>query len=238
MKRENELLAISIASAMLSVQTSDTQFKKATIEDQEKELELAVLTFGKKAKAFHDNRRKFLKINPDMSYYLYDREHLVASINMLPLKHEGIVKFREGVRGWLLGEYIEQYIPGKPLEIIIIDMMTTPLVPPDRRTQYAMHLFFGLIKKLVEWGKQGIEIERVLANGGTLEGRRLLETAGFAKLGEKAENRIIYELEIATSDLNMLTPYKNALDEQKTTQRKYPTTKISFHSSFKGEIFH
>ncbi|HEY4036747.1 MAG TPA: hypothetical protein VGL94_22550 [Ktedonobacteraceae bacterium] len=220
MKRDIDMLATSIASAMLAAQSPDIRFKKATLQDQEKEFELAVLTLGENTTTFHAYRRQLLLANPDMSYYVYDREHLVASINIMPLEHEGIIKFREGVRGWLLGEYVERLTPGKQHEVIIIDMMTTPLVPVNRRTQYAMHLFFNLSNLLVEWAKQGIEITNVLANGGTLEGRRLLETAGFTKLGERENHRIIYELDVTESELQLIKPYKEALAEYKATKQQ------------------
>jgi hypothetical protein len=218
-KRDIDTLAMNIAAAMLAAQAPDITFKKATLDDQEKEFELAVLNFGEFTKRFHPNRYNLLIKNPDMSYYLYDREHMVASINVVPLSTEGIAKFKVGERGWLLGDYVEQYEPGKPLEVIIIDFMTTPLAPANRRTQYAMRLFFGLGKMLEEWAIRGIEIANIYACGGTPQGRKLLETAGFHKIGEYGA-RWIYELNVSRSDIHLLAAYKRALAEYKTNRQQ------------------
>ncbi len=216
-KRDIDMMAQSIDAAMLAAQASEIQFKKATLQDQDKEFELAVLNFGEQTKRFHEYRRQLLTINPDISYYIYDHEHMVASIDIVPLEHAGIVRFMEGERGWLLGEYVRQFVPGEPLEVIIIDMITTTLVPMDKRNRYAMRLLLGMTDVLETWGKQGVEIAKLYANGGSVYGRRLLETAGFAKLGERENNRIIYELDIVASDLQMLRPYKEALARYKQT---------------------
>jgi hypothetical protein len=216
-KRDIDALAMNIAAAMLAAQAPDITFKQATLEDQENEFELAVLNFGEQTKRFNVYRRELLLANPEMSYYVYDRERLVASINITPLKHNGILKFKDGERGWLLGEYVERFEPSKELEVIIIDFMTTPLAPANRRTQYAMHLFFGLGRLLEEWGKHGIIIKSIHACGGTPQGRHLLETAGFTKIGEFGA-RHIYEVNVEDSNLKLLSSYKENIAQYKASK--------------------
>lgn len=211
MKRDIDMLAMSIDAAMIAAQSPDVQFKKATLDQLDEEVKLAIQNYGERTIAFNEQRQLFLQTNPDMSYYLYDGRFMVASINVLPLTHEGILKFCQGERGWNLGEYIEQFKPGKPLEIIIIDMLTTTLVPPSRRSYYALHLLFGLARLLEQWGKQGLDFIKVYGCGSTLDGIRNLESAGFTRLGEPTPRRVMYELDIATSDLHLLLPYKEAI---------------------------
>ncbi len=211
MKRDVDMLAMSIAAAMIAAQSPDIQFKKATLDQLEEEIKLAIQNYGERTIAFNEKRRLFLQSNPDMSHYLYDGRFMVASINALPLTHEGILKFRQGERGWNLGEYIEQFKPDKPLEVIIIDMLTTTLVPPSRRSYYAMHLLYGLGKVLEQWGKEGVEILKIYGCGSTLDGIHNLESASFTRLGEPVPRRGIYELDVATSDLHLLQPYKEAI---------------------------
>lgn len=220
MKREIDTLVQSINAAMLAAQESEIQFKKATLQDQEKEFELAVLNFGESTKRFHEHRRQLLTINPDIAYYIYDHEHMVASIDIVPLEHEGILKFKEGERGWLLRDYIKQFVSDEPLEMIIIDMMTTTLVPMDKRNRYAMRLLFGMARVLEAWGKQGVDIQKIYANGGSIYGRKLLETAGFTRIGERKDNRVIYELDIEKSSLQVVRPYKEAILEYKAKKRQ------------------
>ena len=218
-KRDIDALAMNIEAAMIAAQAPAITFKKATLEDQEREFELAVLNFGEFTKRFHPNRYQLLVANPDMSYYVYDRDHMVASINIVPLDSEGIAKFKKGERGWLLGEHVVKYEPEKPLEVIIIDFMTTPLAPANRRTQYAMHLFFGLEKLLEEWGKRGINVVNLYGCGGTPQGWKLLETAGFHKIGEFG-NRHIYEASINKSSIHLQAAYKRALAEYKDNKER------------------
>lgn len=208
-RHEIDMIVAGIDTAYLMAKTP-LRFEKATLETQEGEFKLAELVFGERTRQFDDKRIDLLKRNPNMSYYVYDANFMVASMNIVPMQHEAILKFKEGERGWLMGEYVEQYKPGKPLELIIIDCMTTPSVPLNRRRMYAQRLFFGVMEVFAEMAKQGIEIKSIHACGGTPDGREILERAKFAYLGEPRPNRHIYELDIASSDLPLLNPYKEA----------------------------
>jgi hypothetical protein len=215
-KREIDMLAMSIQAALLAGQASHIEFVKATPETQKDEFDLAVLNFGEKTKTFHPYRVELLKRNPDMSYYLYDGRHLAASINIVPISPEGIAKFKDGERGWLLGEYVQPFTPDQEHELIVIDCMTTTLAPESRRKIYALRLLFGLSNVLLEWAKQGINVTNIYANGGTPDGRHILETAKFEFLGLRENGRRIYQLNIAASGLNILEPYKEVLAEYKS----------------------
>src|SRR6266571_2830720 len=138
LKREINMLAASIDAAILAVKEPVVELRKATLETQADEFKLAELNFGDRTLQFHPYRVELLKKNPDMSYYLYDGKFIVASINIVPMAHEGIELFRQGERGWLMGEYVRPYEAGSPLELVIIDFMTTPLAPAPRRNGYAL----------------------------------------------------------------------------------------------------
>lgn len=220
LKHEIDQLAISIDAASLTVRYP-LRFEKATLETQVEEFKLATLNFGEGTNRFNEKRIELLKKNPDMSYYLWDGNFLVASINIVPLTHEAILRFKDGERGWLLGDYVEQYQPGHPLELIVIDCMTTPLAPENRRKQYAQRLFSELAGNVfVDWAQQGIEIESIHACGGTPDGRSILEHAHFTYLGEPRTNRHIYELNLAESDWKLLIPYRLALAEYRQRYQK------------------
>ena len=209
LKSEVDKLAQRIESAML-IDEEEEVFRQATLNDIEEELDLANLVFGQRAYDTRIPRREFLAKNPETTFHLYDRESLVACINLVPLKHEAILEFREGKRGWLFStDLIEQFVPGKPLECIIIDMITTPTVPPDKREHYGMRLLMGIADKLREWGDRGVHIISVHASGSTEQGRKILATAGFQKIAELG-NRFIFELDITNSSLKLLKPYKDA----------------------------
>lgn len=214
-KQEIDMFAANIEMTLLASSKTHLSFQKATLETQKDEFELARLNFGDKTQDFNKYRVELLQRNPDMTHYLYDNVFLVASINMVPLDDEGMEKFKRGERGWLLGEHVVPFSPGKPLNCIIIDFITTPRAPANRRKSYAASLLIGMSEELVKWGHKGIEIASIHACGGTPDGVSILEHAGFKYLGEPQPRRRMYGLNIADSDLQPIERYRDALSEYK-----------------------
>ncbi len=213
-KREIDMIAASIDAAYLLAK-SPLRFEKATLETQPEEFKLAVQNFGEGTQRFNDKRIELLKKNPDMAYYVYDSKFMVASIDFVPISHEAIMMFKDGERGWLLGDYVEQFATDHPLECIIIDFMTTTLAPRNRRAQYAQYLLTKLSATLVEMVDQGVEIATIHACGGTPDGRHLLEKAQFTYLGEPRPGRHIYELDIIKSESPLVQKYRDALAKRR-----------------------
>jgi len=197
-------------------------FRKATVRDVEMENYLAYLNYwpGGTNPEIRAARRAFLTYNPDSTYHLYDRGNLVASINIVPLKEDAIEEFKQGKRGWLFGpNQIEQFKPGQPLQCIIIDFLSAPVPSATHRTTYAMQLLMNLALLLKEWGEKGIEITSIHACGSTDPGRSILRTAEFRELGEPVPGRVIFELDVQSSPLRLLQPYKEALARWKTNRQ-------------------
>lgn len=214
LKSDVQRLARKIEAAVLVADDQEFTFRKATLDDLAAEIHLAYLIFGPRAKSPEaaERRRVFLAANPDMTYHLYHHTNLAASINILPLEHEYIEQFKNGVRGWLFPTNgIKQFVPGKPLECIIIDMMTSPNASPDQRERYALDLLKGIAMQLATWANQGIEIKSVHAAGITDQGRAILRGAGFTELGEPVTGRVIFELDVWNAPLHLLAPYQQAL---------------------------
>jgi hypothetical protein len=227
-KSEIDALAEDIEE-FLTAGTVKFIYRAAILEDLDAEIDLASLNFGRKrAEATRDLRTRFLKVNPQISHYLFRDNRMLASINLVPFAHDEILKFREGKRGWRLDtDKIEQFEPGQRLECIIIDMMTTTRVTQDQRRRYASHLLRNLgTVTLVEWAKQGIDIVTVDACAGTDEGERVLKQAGFEFLGTmghdnngKTEERDIFHLDVDKSSHPLIQSYKRTLDEWKQQNR-------------------
>jgi hypothetical protein len=122
-------------------------------------------------------------------------------------------------------EMIEQYEPGHRLECIIIDLATITNAPPEKRERYASYLLHKLAGQFAEWGSKGIDIKSIDACGGTLDGRGILEHAGFEYAGlykipaigkpNVMSDRPMYHLDIDNSDLILLHRYKQALQKWK-----------------------
>ena len=219
-RREVEALVQKMYAFLITARHADLEYRMATLDDLDAELELTALCFGRKrAEATRENRRRFLEKNPQMFWHLYSFNQLVAAINIVPLTHDAILEFRDGKRGWLFSnEQIEQFEPGHRLECIIIDMMRTPRVPQGDENRFGMYLLLDLMQKTMPgWGRRGIDIKSVDACAGTPDGARMLEGAGFEHLGIK-NGRDMWHLDLDASDLPLLHPYKNDLAKWKSEQ--------------------
>jgi hypothetical protein len=211
-------LAERIEATLLAAETKNLIFRPAKVEDMDAINHLAYYHFGDGVLTPErkEARQNYIKTNKESTFCLLNGEKLLASIDILPLKHDAILEFKEGKRGWQFPkEAIMQYKIGEPLELIIIDMMTTLNASPRMRETYAADLLRGLSKKFGEWAQKGIEIKTIDACGGTELGRRILESAGFEYTGEKQPRRHMYHLEIEKSDLKLLKPYRIGREEYK-----------------------
>jgi len=198
------------------------QYRTATLEDIDDEIDLAALNFGRKrAEATREARIRYLQVNPEITHYLYSNDRLVASINLVPLVPDAISAFKEGKHGWLFeSNDMEQFKSGHRLECIIIDMMTTTKVALEQRHRYASYLLrdFGQIT-LIEWAKRGVDIKTINACAGTEDGEHILRRARFEFLG-KYKERDMYSLDIDATDLPLLQGYKETLAEWKRHHNK------------------
>jgi hypothetical protein len=219
-KREVNALRDQINASIL-VEEENLEFRKATTEDIEQEARLAHLVFGEKAEAIKE-RTSFIHKNPDIDFHVYDQGTLTAYINIIPLKHETIETFMQAkVKAWEISPNdIEQFTPGKPLECIIIDMVTTPTVPPRQRAKYGAKLIAGLINTLAEAGKRGVEISKIYAASETPTGIRILKNAGFEIIGEARNGRFSFLLDVMTSNEKLLKEYQEAIKEWKASTQK------------------
>lgn len=212
-KTEIDALAEKIETLLLTAHDQNLEYRTATLDDLDAEIDLAALNFGRKrAEATREARIRFLQANPEITHYLFSQGRMVAAINLVPLTHDAILEFQEGKRGWLFDtSQIEQFESGHRLECIIIDMMTTTRVTLDQRHRYASDLLnnFSHIT-LVEWGKRGVDIATIDACAGTEDGERILKRAGFKYTGNHDE-REMYRFDIDESNLRILQPYKTAL---------------------------
>lgn len=230
LKRDVDRKAYLIEAAMLLDTPKDLEFKSATVSEVDAEIHLAHLIYGQRVlePEAQRSRRRLVEANPESTWLLFDREILAASINVVPLECSAIEEFKQGKRGWLFDKsVIKRFASGEPLECIIIDYMTTPTAPPEKRRYYGEVLLSELAHTTLQaWGARGVTITQLYACGSTDDGRKLLRKSGmFRELGEPVKGRVIFELDIEHSDLPLLRPYKEALAvwrESKEKQQNIP----------------
>lgn len=216
--REAYIFKSSELPSQETTRSQDIEFREATINDIGQEAQLAGLVFGEKAEA-REARKAFLQANPHSDYHLYDQGKLVAYINLFPLKHEAIMDYIEGrTTVWDTNpENIESFEPGKPVECLIADMITSPMVPPVKRTHYGRRLLKGLLGKLIEMGEQGIQITKIYAGSGpkTPLGLHILRHAGFREIYRRGEGKVMFELDMMNTDRKILRQYREAVKQWK-----------------------
>lgn len=216
LKRDIDRKAHLIEAAMIFDVSKDLEFRNATLADIDAEINLAHLIYGKRVlrPEAQRARKKLVETNPESTWILYDKETLAASLNITPITHDAIEQFKQGVRGWLfVPDQIRQLETGVPLECILIDFMTTPGVPPEKRKFYAETLLSELAHTTFkDWGARGIIISKLYTCGSTDAGRALLRNSGiFRELGEPVKGRVIFEMDVEHSDYLLIRPYKEAL---------------------------
>ncbi len=225
LKRDIDRKAQLIASALFLDTTQDLDFHAATLPEVDAESHLAHLIYGKRVlrpEALRA-RKQLVATNPESTWLLYDRELLAASINVVPVDAEAIEQFKQGVRGWLfVPAHIKLFAPDEPLDVIVIDLMTTPTVPPEKRHFYALAILKELANNaLRQLGMRGVEIRDLYACGSTDAGRKLLRNKWFTELGEPVPGRVIFELlDVLHSDFHLLRPYQEAFTQWRQEQNK------------------
>ncbi len=215
-KRSVDKLARRIEAAIIAEEEEGLEYRAATFSDLEEEYELSHLLFGKGAHTV-ETRRAFMERNLDIDYHLYDQDKLVAFINIIPFQHGTIEQFIAGQRRGreLDPDTVEQFAPNKPLECIIMEMSTTPTVPPGRRTIYGEQLLLGFSDTLENWGKQGVVFRKFYATSSTPTGIRILRTANFQEIDDLGKGRLAFVLDISISNAKLLRGYKEALGQWK-----------------------
>lgn len=216
LKRDIDRKANLIEAALFLDNTKDLELRAGTTADVDAEIHLAHLIYGRRVLSPESQRarRRLVETNPESSWYLYDRDLLAASLNIVPVAPEGIERFKQGVRGWLfVPDLVRQFEPGGPVDCIVIDYMSTPAVPPEKRKFYSEAILRELAYSTFKsWGARGVELRKVYTCGSTDAGRALLRGSGmFHELGEPVPGRVIFELDVPSTDFVLLHPYKEAL---------------------------
>ncbi len=187
---------------------------KATTRDILDEYNLATSMFGS---AVHDipTRNAWLAKNPDTDFIVRDHDKLVGFINMLPVKHETIVKFMKGeIRGWEIpAEDVLLYTPGSNIECIVMGMATSTEVDAGKRVYYGRRLINGLVRFIQELAAKDITITKFYATSVTPTGIAILKNAGFQEIGQIGK-RIAFELDTMTSDARLARQYRVMLNKK------------------------
>lgn len=188
------------------------KFMKATTEqDTLDQYNLATSVVGF---VTHDvpTRHAWLARNPDIDFIVRDQGKLTGFINMLPVKHETIMRFMSGeIRGWdIPGDDVLPYTPGRSVECIVMGMATTPEVEAGKRAYYGKRLISGVVRFFQELAAKNVTITKFYATSAKPTGIAILKNAGFQEIG-RIGKRIAFELDVMNSDARLAKRYRMIL---------------------------
>ncbi len=230
-QEEVDLLAQERTAFMLAGLEVSHQltFAQATPYDMEGVYLVARQLFGEHTTSA-DQRAAAVAKEPRGNYVVKDHGRVVAWMHVQPLRTDRLAAFMRGeIRGWqITGDDIEPFAPGRPIECLLKSMGAYHPVRAVR-AMYTQRLFSGAARAMAELGERGIQIAKIYATSETETG---IATALHAKMqplgripGTKDKRRYAFCLDVATSDLPLLQPYKAAFSEwlvnHRATQQKH-----------------
>lgn len=181
-----------------------------------------------------DKRMSWYEIVPNGDYVLKHDNIIVGYFSLQAIKPEAIDHiFRRKSGASIQIEDLEPIAPGKPLEIHISGIGSKLGVSNTDAKNYGIELIKGLRDTLINFGKQGIEINKIWARSSTVPGIRLCQILGFKELGYVNSEQLGFVLDInpdkATKPLTKeaIQKYCEAFEETKTTKQQKP--KIASH---------
>ena len=205
-------LAREMLAFMIYDETQGVQFMRATTdEDLREEHELATLLFGN---AMHtmETRKAWLARNPEIDFIVRDHGTLVGFINLLPAKHETIMRFIRGeIRGWEIPpDEVLPFTSEDNLECIIMGMATIQDVSLTKRVQYGAKIISGFMEFLQDLAQRSVTITAFYATSATPTGIAILRNADFEVIGQVGK-RIAFKLDVLKSESRLLKEYKEIL---------------------------
>jgi len=150
-----------------------------------------------------------------------DQDKLVGFINLLPVKHETIMRFMQGeMRGWEIpAEDVLSYTPGSQVECIMMGMATTP--EAGQHAYYGRRLISGIVRFIHQLAAKDITITKLYATSVTPTGIAILRNAGFQEIGHLGK-RIAFELDTMNSDAPFAKRYRQTLRQSHPQTRNQP----------------
>lgn len=170
---------------------------------------------------------QWLEKNPEIVYILKRNTEVIGIATLLPFKPDS-VKFKEilgGDTSILLGdinissEDIEEYQAGNHIQLYLAEIGIQPGIDKDLRRKYGAKLIAKFIDTIINLGKRGVIIERIIAVGATRSGIRLLQHFGFNEVIFPRPDTRLFAITVKESGVRLIQEYKQALAEYEENAR-------------------
>ncbi len=161
-----------------------------------------------------ETRISWLGKNPELFYVLKQEHEIVGYAGIIPMKREKIeqVLRDEAFLKDVTPDEIEEFKPGKPLDLYIMTLVLRADLSVTDKHVYGGRLMASLLDVLISLGRRGIEIRTLFARSGTLDGILLLRHMGFTSV-HSMTNQQNFVIEVEQSGLPFIQRYRGALQE-------------------------
>jgi hypothetical protein len=229
-----ERLAAELSAFLNLEEEEEPVFRQAHAEDLPACIRLNRLLFPEASQPAPDDvlLRKWsqwLQKNPEVIHVLDRGGDIIGIVSVLPVGPSSPrlwAALREDV-SFVLGDVnldasdIEEYAPGKHIDLYLMEIGISPTLPASLRHRYGAKLISRFASFIIGLGHRGIFIDRMLAVGATRPGIKLLQHFGFHEIIFDRQDTRLFILSTKESGAPLMDSYRNALLEwQKTSGRR------------------
>lgn len=174
--------------------------------------------------------KAWLAANGECSYHVYHDNKLVAFMNIVPIKRETVEKLLEDKMHWRdinPQTDIENFEPGKPVDLYVSGIASSPDVDETTRQHYMFVLLRGVGEELKKLGRRGIIIKNVYGRSQTPQGIAMAMHMGMKEYEPlpRTGKLIRFMLEVDKSNSFLAKMYKEGWEEWKKDQSKQANLK-------------
>jgi hypothetical protein len=173
-------------------------------------VQIARQHFGERAYGL-ERRMEWFSKEPEGDYLLKHDRVIVGYFCMKPVNPAAIDDHIFKPTGGVRTEDIEEYIPGKELECYILGIATKLNTDGRFNRLYGAALISGVFERILELGKQGINICKIWTTSQTVTGIKLSRDLGFEELGYIDNEHIKFMLDTTKSTHPLIRMYREEL---------------------------
>ncbi|GCF11943.1 hypothetical protein [Dictyobacter arantiisoli] len=104
----------------------------------------------------------------------------------------------------------EEYTPGNKVQLYLAEIGIKPSLHKDLRSKYGAKLISNFMDAIVDLGKRGVIVERIVSVGATRSGVRLLQHFGFSEIIFPREDTRVFVIDMKKSGAPITHAYREA----------------------------
>ncbi|QBD78010.1 hypothetical protein EPA93_19215 [Ktedonosporobacter rubrisoli] len=167
----------------------------------------------------------WIEKNPEVVYILKRDNEVIGIATVLPTTPRS-KKFDNALKGdisFLLGdvnitpEDIEEYKAGNHVQLYLAEIGIKQTLEANLRHKLGAKLISKFMDTIVDLGKRGVVIDRILSVGATRSGIRLLQHFGFYEVIFSRSDTRLFILDPKESGAPIMDAYRDALAEYNST---------------------